>query len=96
MLMFECAQLINQRPIGHNPVNPEDGSYICPNDLLLGRCSPEIPQGPFQNRNNNKHRLDFIQQLTSAFWKKWSRDCFPNMVGSTAKVAYEEEKYHGK
>ena len=78
--MFECGQLINQRPIGQNPSSPDDGSYICPNDLLLGRASPEIPQGPFQKRNSNKHRLDFIQGIVASFWKKWIRDCFPNLV----------------
>ena len=44
--MFECGQLVNQRPIG--PASPEDGIYIYPNALLLGRAPPEVLQGPFQ------------------------------------------------
>ena len=27
-VMFECAQIVNQRPIGKHPINPNDGSYL--------------------------------------------------------------------
>ena len=79
-VVYECAQIVNQRPIGNNLCNPKDGSYISPNDLLLGRASPKTPQGPFEIHVSNKRRLEFIQELVLAFWKKWIRDCFPNMV----------------
>lgn len=36
--------------------------------------------GPFKERISNKHRLDFIEAVVNSFWKKWSRDVFPNMV----------------
>ena len=78
--MFEAAQLVNQRPIGVLPSTPDDGAYLCPNDLLLGRASAHIPQGPFQERTSKKHRYDFIQAIISAFWKRWSREVFPNLV----------------
>ena len=32
----EVSQIRNQRPIGQHPESPEDGTYLCPNDLLLG------------------------------------------------------------
>ena len=38
-VLFEVANLINERPIGRHPRSPEDGSYLCPNDLLLGRST---------------------------------------------------------
>ncbi len=38
---------MNQRPIGRIPNDPDDGPYLCPNDMLLGRATSEIPQGPF-------------------------------------------------
>ena len=78
--MMEAAQLVNQRPIGKTPSDPDEGSYLCPNDLILGRSSSSIPQGEFKERSSNKHRLDFIQSLTSAFWKRWIREVFPNLV----------------
>ena len=49
-VMYEAAQIVNQRPIGKHPTHPDDGSYLCPNDLLLGTASPQIPQDPFKQR----------------------------------------------
>ena len=47
-VLLEVANLVNQRPIGRIPNDPDDGSYICPNDILLGHASSEVPQGPFK------------------------------------------------
>ena len=62
-VMFECAQIFNQRPIGKHPTNSNDGSYLCPNDLIFGRASSKVPQGPFQKRTSFKHRFDIIQMF---------------------------------
>ena len=78
--IFEAAQLVNQRPIGKHPTQPTEGSYLCPNDLLLGRSSTHVPQGPFKERSSDKYRLDFIQQVVERFWKRWSREIFPSLV----------------
>ena len=78
--IFEAAQLVNQRPIGAHPSDPNEGSYLCPNDLILGRASPEVPQGPFKERTSNRYRFDFLQQIVDAFWKSWSRRVFPSLV----------------
>ena len=32
----EAASLVNEGSIGRHPTSPEDGTYLCPNDLLLG------------------------------------------------------------
>ena len=32
---FEEANLVNERPIGRHPTDPNDGVYLCPNHLLL-------------------------------------------------------------
>ena len=47
--LVEVANLVNQRPIGRIPSDPDDGSYLCPNDMLLGRASSTVPQGPFRH-----------------------------------------------
>ena len=47
-VLLEVANLVKQRPIGRIPNDPDDGSYICPNDILLGSASSEVPQGPFR------------------------------------------------
>ena len=36
-VLFEAANLLNDRPIGRHPTQPEDGFYLSPNSLLLGR-----------------------------------------------------------
>ena len=46
--LLEVANLVNQRPIGRIPNDPDDGTYLCPNDILLGRASSTVPQGPFR------------------------------------------------
>ena len=79
-VMFEVSQIPNQRPIGSHPKHPDEGTYLCPNDLLLGRSTSNIPQGPFKERSSNKFRFDFIQSIVGAFWRRWTREVFPNLV----------------
>ena len=59
---------------------PEDGSYLCPNDLLLGRVPPRVPSGPFKQTSNPKHRYEFVQRIIDVFWRKWTRDFFPSFI----------------
>ena len=79
-VLQEVANLVNERPIGRIPSDPNDGSYICPNDLLLGRASSHIPQGPFKETKNPRRRVEFVQQIVNSFWKRWSRDYFPMLI----------------
>ena len=72
--------MLNQRPIGRIPNDPDDGAYLCPNDLLLGRATSEVPQGPFQETKDPRQRVEFIQQIVNSFWKRWIRDVFPSLV----------------
>ena len=78
--LLEAANLINQRPIGRIPNDPDDGSFICPNDILLGRATAMVPQGPFRETKNPHHRVEFIQKIIDSFWKRWYRDVFPFLV----------------
>ena len=39
----EIANLVNQLPIGRIPNDPDDGAYLCLNDMLLGRATLEVP-----------------------------------------------------
>ena len=78
--LLEIANLLNQRPIGHIPNDPDDGAYLCPNDMLLGRATPEVPQGPFKDTRNLRKRVEFVQRIVDSFWKRWTRDVFPTLV----------------
>ena len=71
--LLEAANLVNQRPIGRIPNDPDDGAYICPNDMLLGRATSEVPQGPFKETSNPRHRVEFVQKIVESFWKRWHR-----------------------
>jgi transposase InsO family protein len=78
--LLEAANLVNQRPNGRIPNDPNEGSYLCPNDILLGRCSTTIPQGPFRETKNPRHRFEFCQRIVDTFWKIWSRDVLPVLI----------------
>ena len=47
-LLDECANLVNERPIGVKPNSQTDPEYLSPNSLLLGRSSDRISAGPFE------------------------------------------------
>ena len=78
--LVEVANLVNQRPIGRIPSDPDDGSYLCPNDMLLGRASSTVPQGPFRHTKNPRHRVEFVQRIVDSFWTRWTRDVFPSLL----------------
>ena len=78
-LLLEVANVVNQRPIGRIPNDPDDGAYICPNDMLLGRASPQVPQGPFKETKDPCKRVEFLQKFVDSFWRRWTRDVFPSL-----------------
>ena len=78
--LLEVANLVNQRPIRRVPNDPDDGSYIFPNDMLLGRASSRVPQGPFEDTRNSSRRVEFVQKIVNSFWNRWNRDFFPLLV----------------
>ncbi|XP_068214788.1 uncharacterized protein [Palaemon carinicauda] len=48
---FEIANLMNERPIGLKPgMDVELGTYLCPNNLLLGRASNKVPSGSWSHQ----------------------------------------------
>ena len=79
-VLLEVANIVDQRPIGRPINDPDDGTYLCPNDLLLGRASSHVPQGPFLRTNNPRHSVEFLQRILDSFWKRWTRDIFPCLV----------------
>jgi hypothetical protein len=77
---LEIANLINQRPIGRVTTDPSEGTYLCPNDILLGRASSKVPQGPFKETRDPRKRVEFVRRIVDDFWKHWQRDVFPALV----------------
>ena len=68
---FETANLVNERPIGRHPTSPEDGAYLCPNDLILRRSTSRVPAGPFKENASLQQRHEFVQAIVNRFWKRW-------------------------
>ena len=79
-VFFEIANIMNERPIGKMQNDIDDGSYLCPNDLLLGRATSRVPSAPFNHTNCPKRRFIFIQKLVDAYWTKWNRFYFPTLL----------------
>ena len=68
--LLEVANLVNQRPIDRVPTDPDDGTYLCRNDVLLGCATSHVPQGPFQATRNPRRRVEFVQKIVNSFWKR--------------------------
>ncbi|KAK3105008.1 hypothetical protein FSP39_015108 [Pinctada imbricata] len=79
-VLFEAANCMNERPIGMKNGDPNEGTYLCPNDLLLGRASSKVPPGTWSDKDCFKSRWKFVQRIVDAFWKKWMRDFFPSLI----------------
>ncbi|CAC5408835.1 unnamed protein product [Mytilus coruscus] len=79
-VLFEVANILNERPIGTSTSDPNEGTYLCPNDLILGRASSNMPVGNWDESDNFKKRWKFVQQVVNTFWRKWHRDYFPSLI----------------
>lgn len=79
-VLYKVSNLVNERPIGRHPTSPEDRAYLCPNDILLGRSSTKVPNGPFNESAGPRKRFYFIQNVVDAFWSRWTRDYFPGLL----------------
>ncbi|XP_043234175.1 uncharacterized protein LOC122387784 isoform X1 [Amphibalanus amphitrite] len=80
-VLFEVANILNQRPIGRKPgADPLSGAYLSPNDLLLGRTGIDSPQGEWPETSRLASRFLFLQRIVTTFWKKWYRDYFTQMI----------------
>ena len=65
---FECANILNGRPVG---IKDGEHAYFCPNDLLLGRASKDVPPGKFDVDLNVKKRFQFIGNNLENFRSRW-------------------------
>ena len=81
LAFYEIANVVNSRPIGIVPgADSEDPTPITPNDLLLGRSSNEVPQGPFVHNVSNARRYQYVQSMVDDWWQKWYNLVLPSLV----------------
>ena len=107
--LFEVAGLLNERPIGTKTNDPQEGSYLCPNDLLLVRTRASAPLGMWMQCGNDKRRLDVVNEIVTHFQKKWLLQYFPTLivrkkwhtearnlcVGDVVIVQPDKKEFHG-
>lgn len=86
--LLKVANLVNQRPIGRIPNDPDDGAYLCPNNILL-----EEQPIQFLKAHSIIQKIPAIslncQKIVDSFWKKWSRDVLPSLVARKKWNAYK-------
>ena len=86
-VMLEVSNLVNQRPIGIKPNARSASDFLCPNSLLLGRCSDRICSGPFEPNQvmtdcpkSARSRFHLVQAISSQFWQVWLKLYYPTLV----------------
>ena len=70
---------MNSRPIGVKPTELLE-DYICPNDLLMGRASKDVPVGEFDQGEKFLKRLHTCQEIVQRFWKNWQEKYFHTLI----------------
>lgn len=79
--MVEFESLLNSRPLTHVSVKALDPEPITPNHFLLGRNSPNMPAGVFDDTDLcARKRWREAQILTDHFWRRWLHEYVPNLT----------------
>ena len=77
-ILFEVANLLNDRPIGRHPTHPDGGFYLSTNYLLLGRTQNQTVPFPSNSRCNlTRHNL--VENVLDSFWKQRQRNLLLQM-----------------
>ena len=82
-VLFEVANLSNDRPIGMNKCPDADGTFrvLTPNCLILGRSQHKLPDDAnLANYLNHAERYRLVQDVTSEFWSRWCTEVTPQSV----------------
>ena len=79
-VLCEVMQLMNQRPIGSTVKEDGESRFLCPNDLLLGRASPETPSLPWDYKSKPGDRFRIVQSVVDSFWQRWMSEYAPGLV----------------
>lgn len=77
--MFGIANVLIERPIRmKNGSSAVQGSFLCPNDQILGRV--KTSEGIFTLNVSTKSRQNIINGIVKSFWKKWILHYFPALM----------------
>ena len=82
-VLYEAANLCNERPLGLNKVPNADGSHavITPNTLIMGRSLAAVPDdAQLSEQMKTSERYHLIRQAMSDFWSRWASEITPEHV----------------
>ena len=77
-LLYEAANLMNERPLGTLPGSDSELSILTPNSLLLGRSTAQNPGG-WQPTTGQLKRYHHVQQVLQCFWSQWMKTAAPKL-----------------
>jgi hypothetical protein len=86
----EVKSIVNSRPLTYMSDDPNDLRPLTPNHLLLGRASPDIPHGPYEDTNNSRKRFQYTQTIANHFWRRFIQEYIPKLI------AVERSKWQKK
>lgn len=80
-LFTEIEGILNNRPLTHVSVDPDDQTALTPNHLLLGGALDNTQPGEFTDRDMILRKAwRKSQRLADMFWKRWSREYLPQLA----------------
>ena len=82
-VLFEAANLSNERPLGVIKTPRADGTFgvLTPNSLLLGRSTNKVPDDSgLAARMKRSDRYQLIQTVTADFWHHWAQQVTPEAI----------------
>ena len=78
-VLYEVANLMNERPLGTIPGSDSEISILTPNSLLMGRSTARNPGG-WQPSTGQLERYRLIQQIVKCFWSQWIKTVAPSLI----------------
>ena len=95
-VFVEVKSILNSRPLTYMSDDQNDLRPLTPNHQLLGRASPDIPQGPYEETKNTHKHFQYIQTIGNNFWRQFIDEYIPKMIAidrsKWQKRSYEIKK----
>ena len=76
----QAKSIVNSRPLTYMSDDPNDLRPLTPNHLLLGRASPDVPHGPYEDTKNSRKRFQYMQTIASHFWRRFIQEYVPKLI----------------
>lgn len=74
-LCCEVENILNNRPLTQMSNDPNDLTYLTPNNLILNRSGATCPPGIFEKGDNyTQRKYKQIQYFAQMFWQRWRKE----------------------